>query len=57
MMVTLPFSTYVDLPGVLRLTSGLVVAAVAFAAITRSRKTLNYATLWVASIVFLRFFI
>jgi len=57
MMVTLPFSTYVDLPGVLRLTSGLVVAAVAFAAITRSRKMLNYATLWVASIVFLRFFI
>jgi hypothetical protein len=57
MMATLPFSTYVDLPGVLRLTSGLVVATVVFAAVTRSRKMLNYATLWIASVVFLRFFI
>jgi len=57
MMATLPFSTYVDLPGVLRLTSGLVVATVAFATLTRSRKMLNYSTLWIASLVFLRFFI
>lgn len=57
MMATLPFSTYVDLPGVLRLTSGLVVATVAFAALTRSRKMLNYSMLWIASLIFLRFFI
>ncbi len=56
-MITLPFSTYVDLPGVLRLTSGLVVSTVAFAAITQSRKILNYSTLWLAAVVFLRFFI
>lgn len=56
-MITLPFSTYVDLPGVLRLTSGLVVSTVAFAAVIRSRKMLNYSALWMASVVFLRFFI
>ena len=56
-MVTLPFSTYVDLPGVLRLTSGLVVSTVAFGAVSQSRKLLNYSTLWIASVVFLRFFI
>ena len=57
MMTTLPFSTYVDLPGVLRLTSGLVVATVVFGAMVRSRKMLNYSLLWLASVVFLRFFI
>jgi hypothetical protein len=57
MMITLPFATYADLPGVLRLTSGLVVSTVAFAAIVRSRKILNYSTLWVASLVYLRFFV
>jgi len=57
LMVTLPFSTYVDLPGVLRLTSGLVVSTIVFAAIIRSRRILNYSTLWVASIVYLKFFI
>ena len=56
MMAALPFSTYVDLPGVLRLTSGLVVATVAFAAITQSYRMLNYSTLWIASLIFLRFF-
>lgn len=56
MMMLLPFSTYADLPGVLRLTSGLVVSTLAFAAVTRSRKLLNYSTLWVASLVYLRFF-
>jgi hypothetical protein len=57
MMATLPFSTYVDLPGVLRLTSGLVVATVVFGAIIRSRKILNYSLLWLASLAFLRFFV
>jgi hypothetical protein len=57
LMVTLPFSTYVDLPGALRLTSGLVVSTIVFATITRSRKILNYSTLWAVSIVYLRFFI
>jgi hypothetical protein len=57
MIVTLPFSTYVDLPGILRLASGLVMSTVAFAAITRSRKMLGYSTLWIASLVYLRFFV
>jgi hypothetical protein len=57
MMATLPFSTYVDLPGVLRLTSGLVVATVAFAAITQSYRMLDYSALWIASLVFLKFFV
>ena len=57
MMATLPFSTYVDLPGVLRLTSGLVVSTVVFGATVQSRKMLNYSMLWIASVVFLRFFI
>jgi hypothetical protein len=57
MIAMLPFSTYVDLPGILRLSSGLVVATVAFAAVTRSRKTLNYSALWNASLVYLRFFV
>ncbi|MBN1994985.1 MAG: hypothetical protein JW953_19980 [Anaerolineae bacterium] len=56
MIITLPFSTYADLPGVLRLSSGLVVATVAFAAVARSRKILNYSALWNASLVYLRFF-
>jgi uncharacterized protein (DUF983 family) len=55
MMATLPFSTYEDLPGVLRLTSGLVVATLAFATIRRSGKMLNYSLLWIASLAFLKF--
>jgi hypothetical protein len=57
MMATLPFSTYVDLPGMLRLTSGLVVATVAWAAVARSRRTLNYSALWLGSLAYLKFFI
>jgi hypothetical protein len=57
MMATLPFSTYVDLPGMLRLTSGLVVASVAYAAVARSRRTLNYSALWLGSLAYLKFFI
>ncbi|MFC1975647.1 AZOBR_p60025 family cell surface glycopolymer formation protein [Chloroflexota bacterium] len=57
MIATLPYSTYVDLPGILRLSSGLVVATIAFAAITRSRRMLNYSLLWNASLVYLRFFV
>ncbi|MCB9098313.1 MAG: hypothetical protein H6632_02150 [Anaerolineales bacterium] len=55
MLATLPFSTYVDFPGVLRLTSGLVVAALAYAASVRAPKILNYAMLWLASIPLLIF--
>jgi hypothetical protein len=54
-MATLPFSTYVDLPGMLRLTSGLVVSTVAFGAVTRSLRLLNYSVLWVASLALLKF--
>jgi hypothetical protein len=57
MMATLPFSTYVDLPGMLRLTSGLVVATVAWAAVARSRRPLNYSALWLGSLAFLKFFV
>ncbi|MDM8530015.1 hypothetical protein QUF63_02505 [Anaerolineales bacterium HSG25] len=46
MMITLPFSTYADLPGMLRLMSGLVVTTVLFGTVTRSRKLLNYSLLW-----------
>ncbi|MCB0162644.1 MAG: hypothetical protein KDI79_00370 [Anaerolineae bacterium] len=55
MLATLPFSTYVDFPGVLRLTSGLVVATVAYAASVRATKILNYTLLWLASIPLLIF--
>ncbi len=57
MMATLPFSTYVDMPGMLRLTSGLVVATVAWAAVAQARRTLNYSALWLGSLAFLKFFI
>jgi hypothetical protein len=56
-MATLPFSTYVDLPGVLRLTSGLVVATVVYGALMRSRKLLNYSALWLLSLAYLYFFV
>lgn len=55
MMATLPFSTYVDLPGVLRLTSGLVVATLVYAATIRSGKMLRYALFWLGSIPLLIF--
>ena len=55
MMAVMPFSTYVDLPGVLRLTSGLVVSTLIFAAFQRSRRILNYSTLWLASAALLTF--
>lgn len=55
MMITLPFSTYVDLPGVLRLTSGLVINTVAFAAITRQPRILNYSLLWLLAGLLLPF--
>jgi hypothetical protein len=57
LMATLPFSTYVDLPGVLRLTSGLVVATVVYGALMRSRKLLNYSSLWLLSLAYLYFFV
>jgi hypothetical protein len=56
-MATLPFSTYVDLPGMLRLTSGLVVATVACAASVQSRRMLAYSALWLGSLAFLKFFV
>ncbi len=55
MMATLPFSTYVDLPGVLRLTSGLVVSAVMYGTVTKQHKLLRYTMLWLASIVLMPF--
>lgn len=55
MMATMPFSTYVDLPGVLRLTSGLVVSTLIFAAFQRARRILNYSMLWLASAALLPF--
>lgn len=54
-MATLPLSTYSDLPGTLRLTSGLVVSTLAFGAVIRSRDVLHYAGLWISSVVLLSF--
>lgn len=55
MMATLPSSTYSDLPGTLRLTSGLVVSTLALGAVIRSQNTLHYAGLWISSVVLLSF--
>lgn len=55
MMATLPFSTYVDLPGMLRLASGLVVATLAYAVTVRSHRILNYSLLWNAALPLLTF--
>jgi hypothetical protein len=49
----LPQSTFREPLAMLRLVAGLVVATILYAAGKRSRRTLNYAVLWLASLVFL----
>jgi hypothetical protein len=52
-MLFLPQSTYREFLAMLRLTIGLVVATILYGAAKRSRRTLNYTLLWLASLVFL----
>jgi hypothetical protein len=51
-MLFLPQSTYREFLGMLRLTTGLVVSTILYGAVKRSRRTLNYTLLWLASLVF-----
>ena len=52
-MLFLPQSTYREPLAILRLTTGLVVAAILYGAYRRSTRILNYTLLWLASLVFL----
>ena len=49
----LPQSTYREPLAMLRLTTGLVIATLLYGAGKRSKPTLNYTLLWLASLVFL----
>jgi hypothetical protein len=52
-MLFLPQSTYREFLAMLRLTIGLMVATILYGARKRSKQTLNYTLLWLASLVFL----
>jgi hypothetical protein len=52
-MLFLPQSTYREFLGMLRLTTGLMIATILYGAGRRSKRTLNYTLLWLASLVFL----
>ncbi len=52
-MLFLPQSTYREFLGMLRMTTGLMMATILYGAGRRSRRTLNYTLLWLASLVFL----
>ncbi len=52
-MLFLPQSTYREFLGMLRMTTGLVVAAILYGACRRSKRTLSYTLLWLTSLVFL----
>lgn len=51
-MVFLPQSTYREPLAMLRLTTGMVIAAILYGACKRSKRTLNYTLLWLASLAF-----
>lgn len=51
-MLFLPQSTYREPYAMLRLTTGLVLATILYGACKRSKRTLNYTLLWLASLVF-----
>jgi hypothetical protein len=53
MIVFLPFSTFRETGGLIRLACGLVTAATLFAARYRQRRVLNYSLLWLVLNVFL----
>ena len=55
MMATLPFSTYVDLPAITRLASGLIIATLAFATLTQNSRLLRLTPLWFSSTFLLIF--
>jgi hypothetical protein len=52
-MLFIPQSTYREPLGMLRLTTGLVIATIDYGAYKRSKRILNYTLLWLASLVFL----
>lgn len=52
-MPFVPFSTYREPVGILRLVCGLVLATLLFGAHTRSRRVLNYSLFWIPLIVML----
>jgi hypothetical protein len=52
-MLFLPQSTYREFLAMLRLTIGLMMATILYAASRRSRRGLTYTLLWLASLVFL----
>jgi hypothetical protein len=52
-LLFLPQSTWREPLAMLRLTTGLVVAAINFGAYKHSKRILNYTLLWLASLVFL----
>jgi hypothetical protein len=52
-MLFIPQSTYREPLGMLRLTTGLVIATIDYGSCKRSRRILNYTLLWLASLVFL----
>ena len=51
-LLFLPQSTYREPYAMLRLTSGLVISMILYGAWKRSKRTLNYTLLWLASLVF-----
>jgi hypothetical protein len=51
-MLFLPQSTYREPLAMLRLTTALVIATILYGACKRSKRTLNYTLLWLASLVF-----
>jgi hypothetical protein len=53
MILFLPFSTYRETGGLLRLACGLVVSVLLFAAYYRERRILNYCRFWLVLNVFL----
>jgi hypothetical protein len=50
----LPTSTFREPAAMIRLTQGLVVSMLLFGALIRSRRILNYSTLWIATNILLR---
>ena len=52
-MLFLPQSTYREFLGMLRLTTGLMMATILYGAGRRSKRSLNYTLLWLASLVFM----
>jgi hypothetical protein len=50
LIAVLPFSTFREPLGIVRLSTGLVLSTILFGADTGSRRVLNYSLLWVAAL-------